>query len=145
MSGYSVEIFDTEVYKMPDKKGRYWLQKETRLLAEGEYRDYKFYIISLGRNPCAYIEVPVTHPLYRTQWLEWDSEVFDEINCNGGITFSGELENIGAGHWLLGWDYGHCWDYILYSGGDVNRGTHHTVESMLSDIKRALKDLERLE
>lgn len=99
------------------------------ILISGEYMSHKYVIRTLGRYPTAYVSV---------NKLPNDNYA---INCvYGGITYrstdSGHLAGLDKSFNWIGWDYGHCIDYILYRTFEQN-GTKHTLE----EIERCCKDV----
>ena len=59
---------------------------------------------------CAYLGVPINHPLAGYN--------YDEIplRVHGGLTFAdkGDGKNRPTGYWWYGWDYGHAGDATTY-------------------------------
>jgi len=109
------------------------------VLASDAYQGYNFLIISLGTHPCAYVELPATHPYYNIH-----SYVDMDINCHGGLTYG----NIGGvyikdsatplpGYWI-GWDYAHYGDCLGYF---LRRKKYSTEEIML-DITSVIEQLK---
>lgn len=73
------------------------------VLDKGEYLGRKYFIISYGTHPCAYIE-------NLEGYTDYYDECLDGIEVHGGFTFLGEKEGVNC----LGWDYSHCCDYSSY-------------------------------
>ena len=82
--------------------------KSTRVkpyrLADGTYKGFPYYVLSLGTHPCAYVDVSE---------IPEDGIDTNRIDCHGGITYSDKylatVDNVG---WFIGWDYAHCYDYV---------------------------------
>ena len=126
--------------------------KKQEILVDGIYMGYHFLIVSYGTHPCAYVEVPKTHPLYKSDYSEYEFD-FD-VHC--GLTWGDTLSY--AKGWYFGWDYRHIGDYdafaekmaIEYPSLKYERelnGKKWTVEEIFEDVKKCimkLKDLEDL-
>lgn len=129
MSNFEYETFGDMVYSAKPSRS---------VLAKGVYRNVPFYVLSLGTHPCAYVNIQGVI----------DSININDIECNGGITYSekdlllsGSWENgeIITG-WFLGWDYTHAWDfsgYYLDNPGFMNLNRHN-VKEMIEDCTKAI-------
>lgn len=90
------------------------------IVAKKEYRGYKYIIRRLWHlNPkdaypmnatwyCGYAEIPEDDRLYAINEL---SDILEEFNVHGGISFAGYLEEVGHA-FLLGFDCNHARDDI---------------------------------
>lgn len=108
---------------------------EPKTLATGEYRGLKFYVVSLGTHPCAYVNVAKT----RFDGMS-DDEMDDAgIECHGGFTYAeSTLCVTDEKGWFVGWDYAHCEDWCGYMElyKDEYRETHlqrHYTFEMIRD------------
>ena len=77
------------------------------ILHKGEYKGYKFCILTLGTHPTAYVECKLKN------CNSYNDERLDKISVHGGFTY------FGNGFWdtenkYLGWDYAHFMDYAGY-------------------------------
>lgn len=107
----------------------YWPRRTAReILHSGKIKGYQFYIVSYGTHPCAYVKAEV--PRYQE----------DKIECNGGITYSGNaFKEFDVKGKYIGWDYAHCWDFAGYDpkmGGKI-----HTTEEIMEDVKKVISQL----
>jgi hypothetical protein len=122
--------------------------KERDILDSGEYNGYKYYIVSLGTHPCAYVEVPEGHICYGK--CDGDAYVLD-IDVHGGITFGNfGLKGV-SDKFLLGWDYNHCDDYCFAVSDSIlsffdfgTNGKRWTTEEMLEDVKSVINRLREM-
>lgn len=79
------------------------------ILATGTYKNFKYYVVSYGTHPCAYVDVSNTS-LANKDYCE------NDIDCHGGLTYGRDYlsavdtEKIN-GKWYIGWDYDHYGDY----------------------------------
>lgn len=83
------------------------------LLAEGEYKGYKFYIKNNECAPLAYIEIPETSKLYQVRYIEYTIDT--DLDVHGGVTFTENhlpLVYEESNKWFVGWDYAHAGDYL---------------------------------
>lgn len=117
--------------------------KEREILDSGEYNGYKYYIVSLGTHPCAYVEVPEGHICYGKCY---DDAYSLDIDVHGGITF-GDFGLKGVSDkFLLGWDYNHYDDYYFTMLPFWNgyKGKRWTTKEMLEDVKSVINRLREM-
>lgn len=96
----------------------------------GEYKDHKWYIVSYGSHPCAYVETDAP------------KKVRDNISVHGGITYEGKaFDEFDSAGRIIGWDYHHCsdmdaayWDL----GGKV-----WTLPEIMDDVRSVIDQLEK--
>lgn len=79
------------------------------ILATGTYKNFKYYVVSYGTHPCAYVDVSNTS-LANKDYHE------NDINCHGGLTYGRDYLSAvdterANGKWYIGWDYDHYDDY----------------------------------
>ena len=105
------------------------------LLGEGEYKGYKWFILSYQTHPCAYIVLSPSDEYYGKQWSECD------LNVHGGTTFAqyGLHNFVDKDHWVIGWDYNHYGDFSAMI--DMG-GKKYTTEEVYRDVKRAINELK---
>ena len=89
----------------------YTSERTRELLHNDIYKGYHYYIMSYGTHPCCYIELHKDSILYGVNYDDIDMDV------HGGLTYSKDYLKTGdnttvSGNWFIGWDYGHCTDYI---------------------------------
>lgn len=84
--------------------------KKYEILCQAWYMGYKVLIVNYFTHPCAYIGLPSNHKYDHVYY-----EDIPDIDCHGGLTYSGddhqvvnELQNSG---WFIGWDYAHFHDW----------------------------------
>jgi hypothetical protein len=84
---------------------------------------------------CAYLGVPLTHPLAGKDHNDIP------IECHGGLTYSGE----GDGKYRpkdffwYGWDYGHCYDYSFYFD-KISLDQHDAKKWLVDNVKEDMQD-----
>lgn len=122
--------------------------EERKILDSGEYEGYKYYIVSLGTHPCAYVEIPKGHKYYG----KIDGDAYDlDIDVHGGITF-GDWNLCGVSdNYMIGWDYSHYNDFS-YSFANVFvddfghfLGKKWTTEEILKDVKSVIHQVKGVE
>ena len=85
------------------------------------------------------------------------SKHYDEVNidCHGGLTYSSNkltyIESDENNEWFIGWDYGHCGDYvwnydIMFKGTYLEntsdkKWTTEEIKKECVDVCSQLKDL----
>lgn len=104
------------------------------ILAEGDYKNIKYYIISYGTHPCCYLGIPENHHLYAVNYE------YINFNCHGGLTYSGFLShsnpNVDTPYWYIGWDYAHCLDKI----GLCPSGEKWTTNKLINEIRGTIDE-----
>ena len=115
--------------------------EERKILDSGEYEGYKYYIVSLGTHPCAYVEIPKGHKYHG----KVDEDAYDlDVDVHGGITF-GDFGLKGVSrHYMIGWDYMHWQDYFFtkYAFEPVSKGKKWTTEEILEDVKSVIHQVK---
>ena len=106
------------------------------MIKSGEHSGYEFFIAWYSSHPNAYIRIPKDHPYYGKDYREIDDK--ELVHC--GFTFSGE--DVGRRYgmpegWYLGWDYGHCMDYINFPDCKLD-GFKWTVKDIERDCKEVI-------
>lgn len=83
---------------------------------------------------CAYLGVPIDHPL---AGHDYDNV---PIECHGGLTFAGAGDDTyrPKGWYWYGWDYAHSGDYCFYYDTVISAGL-----SRMGDTKWGVKEVER--
>ena len=104
-----------EVYKpQRDAKERemkemvYSADRFKEVLHSGEYKGYKFCVMSLGTHPTAYVECKLEN------CNSYNDERLDDISVHCGFTYLGKAYWDDDGVIYLGWDYAHYCDYAGY-------------------------------
>ena len=114
--------------------------KEPIVLANGQYKYYTYWILSLGSHPTAYVEVPRGHPL----WFRDYDFSSDYIDVHGGLTYSKNyLHGCNTGEWTVGWDYAH-FDDAYYSSLMPEYGRRWSVREIFEDVKSVIDQLVEL-
>ena len=120
----------------------------SNVLYKGKYKGFKYFIISYGTHPCAYVEIPKNHPYYGKCY----DEITDDVAVHGGFTYSADglllLENT----WILGWDYAHYGDYYCFSNGlkhlnhfkDEKRWTTEEIREECRHVIDQLDNIRRI-
>ena len=107
------------------------------ILADGEYNEHEFKIISYGTHPCCYVKLNETDKYYGSP--------YDDIplSCHGGITFAKMIDEsddkFEKGYWI-GWDYAHYNDAY----GTMIPGVEYTTAELIYDMKEAINELNSL-
>lgn len=115
-----------------------------KILAEGTYYNYHFFVVSYGTHPCCYVEIPRQHQFYGKDY-NYDG-IEDLITCHGGLTFSaGYLPFLGnlEGKWFIGWDFAHWQDYCPYIEG--NDGKKWTTKELIEEVGNVCEQLREYE
>lgn len=80
-----------------------------KILEQGIYHGYKWYIFDLGTHPTAYIKINSNNVLYNKSYFEIEDKY--DIDVHGGLTYSdSRLHNLDDKGWYIGWDYAHLGD-----------------------------------
>lgn len=124
----------------------YTSEKTRELLYHDKYNGYKYYILSLGSHPTAYIEIPKGYELYGVEYDNIDLDV------HGGLTYGCEYlkisdDNTLSDSWFIGWDYSHCNDYVEYKCSSNYKEENlkkWTTEEIIEECKNAIDLLHRM-
>ena len=115
------------VYSMADKR---------EVLAKGVYKGRKYFIISCGISPSAYVE-------YRNE-MRYGSPEWYDCPCHEGIDydskdscFLGDLEEE-----YIGWHYSHPGDYVAFLPKWY--GKKWTTEEIFDEVKKVIEYLNNL-
>ena len=121
------------------------VNKDRKVLENSEYNGYKFWIISYGSHPCAYVELNKEHPYYG----KCNCDAYDlDINVHGGITYGnyGLGSTVSNEHFILGWDYNHFNDYNYNDEKyGLTSGKKWTTEEIFEDVKNVINQLREME
>ena len=119
------------------------------VLASGTYKEYNYYVLSMGTHPCGYIEIPKSSKYYN---VDYDNI---PIECHGGLTYSsnylGSIANECEERYFIGWDYAHYMDYVgYYSIGEFKpsfseRLKKFTTIEIIHDCLKVIEQLISLE
>ena len=111
------------------------------MIGSGEWLGFKFYIVSVGSHPNAYIELnndEIKKP--------WDCI----IDVHGGITYQEESCHFPfkemKGKPMIGWDYAHCEDFYISLRGPVagkKWTSDEIVDECVSAIEQIIKEVNR--
>lgn len=129
------------------KEMQYQADRNIELLNSGIYKNYNYYILSLGTHPTAYIEIPKDNKIYKKDYREID------LYVHGGLTYSRNFlwisEEKKLEGWFIGWDYAHYGDYVGYElmfpeNLRIKEEKKWTTEEILEEVKDAISQLEVL-
>lgn len=118
--------------------------KKYEILAEGDFLDSHYLIVSYFSHPCAYIFYDKKHPLYQKHYDEINDKI--DLQVNGGLTYSRMGKSFADGthilpdHWCLGWDYAHCDDELLLTHCEIP-GKKWTTAEIIYQAKSAINDI----
>lgn len=111
------------------------------IVADGDYRGYRFIVRTTKSHPCAYVILPEGH--------KFNGVDYDEvpIYVHGGLTFGSVIFEIidSLEGYAIGWDYAHYGDYVEDSWGlDEDGKKYTTSEIVFGDIVPAINQLVNL-
>ena len=111
-------------------------------LADGEYKGFHFYVLTLGTHPCAYVDV-TDSDLNGTHYTDIN------IECHCGLTYSRDyLRTVDKKGWFIGWDYAHYMDFagyeLAYPSDLQSGGKHWTTEEIVVECKNVIEQIEGL-
>lgn len=117
----------------------YTKERLCRVLHKGEFKGFKFAIVSYGTHPCCYVFLPKEHKYYGKSYDEID------IDCHGGLTYSDNeliFNPLINDDWVIGWDYAHYNDYMGYYGSDsFENSKKWTTEELFEEVKQVIEQL----
>ena len=129
------------------KQMQYQANNKIELLDSGTFKNYNYYILSLGTHPTAYVEIPKSNKIYEKDYSEIDLEV------HGGLTYSRDFLWISKEKklqgWFIGWDYAHYGDYAGYElmfpqEFQISEEKKWTTEEILEEVKDVIRQIEVL-
>ena len=110
--------------------------KKPERVADGFYRGFHFYILTMGSHPCAYVDVG------RSEFLA------DEINCHGGITYEDSiLATVPEKSYFIGWDYAHYNDFLVFNDrlakeyGEPYRAHKYTLTEIVKECVNVIDQI----
>lgn len=114
---------------------------EVKLVGSGEWKGYKFHIVTVGTHPNAYIELN-----QKEIKMPWERI----LEVHGGVTYHERSCHYSFpemnGKAMVGWDYAHCCDYHISSLGE-RTGKKWTsdeiVDECVSVIEQIIKGINR--
>lgn len=129
------------------KPMEYHAEHKREVLGEGVHDGYRWAILSLGRYPCAYVEV-LGHPWYKKQYY-----ALPNARCHGGLTYSRDAVRgfpVSRKGWWIGWDYAHSGDYAVgvdeYDRkGLSSEGKKWTTEEIFAEVKEVIRQAKEVE
>ena len=112
--------------------------KEPERVADGLYRGFHFYVLTMGSHPCAYVDVR-------------DTEfIVDEINCHGGITYGDDiLATVPEKSYFIGWDYAHYNDFLAFNDrlakeyGEPYRAHKYTLTEIVKECANVIDQIRK--
>ena len=112
-------------------------------VADGFYRGFHFYILTLGSHPCAYVDVT------ETELNGKDYESID-IECHCGLSYSRKyLKTVDKKGWFIGWDYAHCNDYLAFNDrlakefGEPYRAHKYTLSEIVKECANVIDQIRK--
>ncbi len=105
------------------------------ILLTGMLKNYKFYIVSLGTHPTAYIEIPCSNKLFKKDY--WDID----LNVHGGLTYSENYLLDMKDSCFIGWDYSNCSDCHF----GLWNGKKWTTEEIFDEVCQAIDEIIEME
>ena len=109
------------------------------ILSQGEYKNFKYYVLNLGTHPCAYIDVTDT----KLDGVDY-SDI--DIDCHGGLTYAkyylNGIDESGE-RYFIGWDYAHICDYTGYEEmiSPCIVGRKWTTKEMVNECKDVINQI----
>lgn len=108
-------------------------------VADGFYRGFHFYVLTMGSHPCAYIDVGRS-----------DFSV-GAINCHGGITYIHNiLATVPEISYFIGWDYAHDNDFLAFNDllakeyGEPYRAHKYTLSEIVKECANVIDQINAL-
>ena len=112
--------------------------KKPERVADGFYRGFHFYVLTMGSHPCAYVDVG------HSEFLA------DEIYCHGGITYgSNKLATVPEKSYFIGWDYAHYNDFLVFNDrlakeyGEPYRAHKYTLSEIVKECANVIDQIRK--
>lgn len=118
----------------------YQENRKQEILYVGEYKGYKYLILSMGIHPTAYVEIPEGHKLNGVNYDDID------IDVHGGLTYGHNgLLGIESNCYYIGWDYAHYGDYsgcdMLFPKDLKSNDKKWTTEEIKNDCESVIRQI----
>lgn len=108
------------------------------IIAYGIYKGVQYAVVNFrGSHPCGYVNIGGHKSELEVNGLfsKFGTELFDWIDCHGGITYARPyLESFDGGFWI-GWDYAHLNDYVYGIASWFYNARKYTVNEIVSECK----------
>lgn len=119
---------------------------EPFILAKGQYKNHKYYVLSFGTYPTAYVSVEAN--VRDMAWEEID-KLYAECPIHCGISYAekglphDELDESVKDVSFIGWDYGHIGDYV----GDIDFSYKNTLKKWTTSeiVGECMKVIDKME
>lgn len=107
------------------------------VLHHGEYKGYRFFIVSYGTHPCAYVE-------NKKGYHDYGCDELLNIEVHGGITYVGKKCGVSC----IGWDYAHAGDYMsccehIESMRNEKKWTTEEIYNEVKDVIDQLLEIDK--
>lgn len=111
-------------------------KRKFEVLHQGEYLGYKFFIVSYGTHPCAYVE-------NKKGYKDYDCDELLDVKVHYGFTFCGEKCGVNC----IGWDYTHAGDYSSYYENDeyFQDEKKWTTQEIYEEVKNVIEQLIKID
>lgn len=126
-----IEITGQQLYDITVKK--------PERVADGFYRGFHFYVLTMGSHPCAYVDTRCS--VFST----------DAINCHGGITYKHfTLPTVPEISEFIGWDYAHYNDFLAFNDrlakeyGEPYRAHKYTLSEIVKECADVIDQIINL-
>lgn len=128
-------------YKIPLTAHAFEVDEPGKIVYDIFKSGLRFIVMRATCSWAAYIGVPIDHPLAGIHYND-----FPNINCHGGLTFSGGGKNWPPNYYWYGWDYGHCGDTTTYDHKFDKNNTDKdwTIAEVIADSQNAIDDFKIL-
>lgn len=117
---------------------KYKNERQTKILAEGTYKGFQYFILSLGTHPTAYVV---------TKYIELNEEEQIFFPVHGGITYQERYlkipsKTLAQRSNVIGWDYAHSGDQYGTDENEYNE--RHRTSEILQDVMNAINYLKNI-
>ena len=110
--------------------------KKPERVADGFYRGFHFYVLTMGSHPCAYVD---------TRRSDFSA---DAIKCHGGITYKdNRLATVPEVSHFIGWDYAHYNDFLTFNDrlakkyGEPYRAHKYTLSEIVKECANVIDQI----
>lgn len=115
-----------------------------------EYKKRKCVIIWVHSHFCAYVETKLKNISYSEKFGESFTSPEYNIDCHGGVTFSGEIKELKDDKWYFGMDFAHYGDYVDMSYvapnfSSMEDGHRWTLEEVQYETERMCNSVLKYE